>query len=65
MVENGVNPEDLLGRKFGHHVNFWSTSGRKLTQRVDLGDQHQMALELGPAHDPAKACCHELAVCGR
>jgi len=65
MVENGVNPEDLLGRKFGHHVNFWSTSGRKLTQSVDLGDQHQMALELGPAHDPAKACCHELAVCGR
>ena len=22
MIENGVNPEDLLGRKFGHHVNF-------------------------------------------
>jgi len=55
MVENGVNPEDLLGRKFGHHVNFWSMSGRKLTQRVDLGDQHQMVLELRPAHDPAKA----------
>jgi selenium-binding protein 1 len=30
-------------------------SGRKLTQRVDLGDQHQMVLELRPAHDPAKA----------
>ena len=55
MVENGVNPEDLLGRKFGHHVNFWSMSDRKLTQRVDLGDQHQMVLELRPAHDPAKA----------
>ncbi len=55
MIENGVNPEDLLGRKFGHHVNFWSMSERKLTQRVDLGDQHQMVLELRPAHDPAKA----------
>ena len=22
MIENGLNPEDLLGRKFGHHVNF-------------------------------------------
>ncbi len=38
MIENGLNPEDLLGRKFGHHVNFWSMSERKLTQRVDLGD---------------------------
>jgi selenium-binding protein 1 len=55
MIEHGVNPEDLLGRKFGHHVNFWSMSERKLTQRVDLGDQHQMVLELRPAHDPAKA----------
>ena len=55
MVENGLNPEDLLGRKFGHHLNFWSMSGRKLTQRIDLGDQHQMVLELRPAHDPSKA----------
>jgi selenium-binding protein 1 len=55
MFENGLNPEDLLGRKFGHHLNFWSMSQRKLVQRVDLGDQHQMVLELRPAHDPAKA----------
>jgi selenium-binding protein 1 len=55
MIENGLNPEDLLGRKFGHHLNFWSMSERKLTQRIDLGDAHQMVLELRPAHDPAKA----------
>jgi methanethiol oxidase len=54
MIENGLNPEDLLGRKFGHHLNFWSLSGRRLVQRVDLGDQHQMVLELRPAHDPSK-----------
>ena len=24
MIENGLNPEDLLGRRFGHHLNFWS-----------------------------------------
>jgi selenium-binding protein 1 len=54
MVENGLDPEDLLGRRFGHHLNFWSMSERKLTQRVDLGDQHQMVLELRPAHDPSK-----------
>ena len=38
MIENGLNPEDLLGRRFGHHLNFWSMSERTLTQRIDLGD---------------------------
>jgi methanethiol oxidase len=55
MVENGLDPEDLMGRRFGHHLNFWSMSERKLTQRVDLGDAHQMVFEVRPAHDPAKA----------
>ena len=55
MFEDGLNPEDLLGRKFGHHLNFWSMSERRLTQRIDLGDQHQLVFELRPAHDPAKA----------
>jgi selenium-binding protein 1 len=55
MIENGLDPEDLLGRRFGHHLNFWSMSGRTLTQRIDLGDEHQMVLEVRPAHDPAKA----------
>ena len=54
MIENGLDPEDLLGRKFGHHLNFWSMSERKLKQRIDLGDQHQMTLELRPAHDPSQ-----------
>jgi selenium-binding protein 1 len=55
MAENGLDPEDLLGRRFGHHLNFWSMSERKLIQRVDLGDAHQMVFEVRPAHDPAKA----------
>ncbi len=55
MIENGLDPADLVGRRFGHHLNFWSMSERKLTQRVDLGDEHQMVLELRPAHDPSKA----------
>jgi methanethiol oxidase len=54
MIENGLSPEDLLGRKFGHHLNFWSMSARALTQRIDLGDDQQMVLELRPAHDPSK-----------
>jgi methanethiol oxidase len=55
MFENGLDPEDLLGRRFGHHINFWKLSEGRLTQRVDLGDEHQMVLELRPAHDPRKA----------
>jgi selenium-binding protein 1 len=55
MLENGLDPEDLLGRRFGHHLNFWSMSERMLTQRIDLGDQYQMVLELRPAHNPAQA----------
>jgi len=54
MIENGLDPEDLLGRRFGHHINFWTLSEGKLVQRVDLGDEHQMVLELRPAHDPRK-----------
>jgi selenium-binding protein 1 len=55
MIEHGLDPEDLLGRRFGHHLNFWSMSQRTLTQRVDLGDAHQLVFEVRPAHDPAKA----------
>ena len=54
MIEDGLNPEDLLGRRFGHHLDFWSLSEGKLLQRIDLGDEHQMVLELRPAHDPRK-----------
>jgi selenium-binding protein 1 len=54
MIESGLNPEDLLGRRFGHHLDFWSMSERRLVQRVDLGDEHQMVLEVRPAHDPRK-----------
>jgi methanethiol oxidase len=54
MFENGLNPEDLLGRRFGHHLNFWSLSEGKLLRRIDLGDENQMVLELRPAHDPRK-----------
>src|SRR5215207_5494755 len=53
--ERVENPDDLLGRRFGHHLNFWSLSEGELIQRVVLGDEHQMVLELRPAHDPRKA----------
>jgi len=54
MMEDGIVPELLLGRKYGHRLHFWDMTARRHVQTVDLGDQHQMALELRPAHDPAK-----------
>jgi selenium-binding protein 1 len=52
MIEDGVNADLLLGRKYGHALHFWDLRKRRHLQRVDLGDEHQMVLELRPAHDP-------------
>ncbi len=54
MIEDGIVPELLLGRKYGHRLHFWDMQTRRRTQSVDLGDEHQMVLELRPAHDPTK-----------
>lgn len=55
MVEGGVVPELLLGKKYGHRLHVWDLRRRRHVQELDLGDEHQMALELRPAHDPTKA----------
>ncbi|MET9296914.1 selenium-binding protein SBP56-related protein [Streptomyces sp. NPDC003077] len=52
MVENGVDPELLLARKYGHALHFWDLETGRHVQRAELGDEHQMVLELRPAHDP-------------
>jgi selenium-binding protein 1 len=54
MIEDGVVGELLLGRKYGHSLHFWDLRKRKHVQTVDLGDEHQMVLELRPAHDPTR-----------
>ena len=54
MIEDGVVPELLLGRKYGHRLHFWDLRRRRHVQTVDLGDEYQMVLELRPAHDPTK-----------
>jgi selenium-binding protein 1 len=54
MIENGIDPELLLGRKYGHRLHFWDLAKRTLVQSVDLGDQYQMPLELRPAHNPTR-----------
>jgi methanethiol oxidase len=54
MVENGVNPELLLGGKYGHSLHIWDLRKRRHLQSLDLGAEQQMVLELRPAHDPTK-----------
>ena len=54
QYENGVVPEDLLSNKYGHHVHFWDLRARRNVQTIDLGANHQMVLEVRPAHDPVR-----------
>jgi len=54
MIEAGLNPDLLLGKKYGHHLHVWDLRRRRHVQALDIGDQHQLALELRPAHDPTK-----------
>jgi methanethiol oxidase len=55
MVGSGVQPDLLLDGQYGHRLHFWDLRKRHLAQTLDLGKEHQMALELRPAHDPTKA----------
>jgi len=55
MVKDGVNPELLLGGKYGHALHVWDLKTRRHLQTLDLGAEQQMVLELRPAHNPQRA----------
>jgi len=55
MVEDGLVGELLLGNRYGHRLHVWDLNSRRHVQEIDLGPEHQMVLELRPAHDPSKA----------
>ncbi len=54
MIEAGVNPELLLGGKYGHQLHVWDLKTRRHTEALELGPENQMVLELRPSHDPNK-----------
>ena len=54
QFENGLVAEDLLANRYGHRLHFWDLRNHRHLQTVDLGANHQMALEVRPAHDPAR-----------
>src|SRR5262245_59027190 len=55
MVKNGVNPELLLGGKYGSSLHVWDLRRRRHVQELNLGAEQQMVLEVRPAHDPTRA----------
>jgi selenium-binding protein 1 len=55
MVENGLVPEKLLAAEYGHALHIWDLRKRRHQQVLDLGAEHQMVLELRPAHNPQRA----------
>jgi methanethiol oxidase len=55
MVKDGVNPELLLGGKYGHQLHVWDLKSRRHRQAIDLGAEQQMVLELRPAHNPRRS----------
>jgi methanethiol oxidase len=55
MVKAGVNPDLLLGGKYGSKLHVWDLRRRRHIQEIDLGAEQQMVLELRPAHNPTRA----------
>jgi selenium-binding protein 1 len=55
MVRNGLVPELLLGGKYGNSIHAWDLRKGTHQQKLELGPQYQMTLELRPARDPRKA----------
>ena len=55
MFENGIVLDRLVKGDYGHRLHMWDLRKRRHLQEIDLGAEHQMALELRPAHDPTKA----------
>jgi methanethiol oxidase len=55
MVKDGVNPELLLGGKYGNALHVWDLKRRTHVKKLDLGAEQQMVLELRPAHNPRRS----------
>ena len=55
MVKNGVDPTLLLAGKYGNALHVWDMRKRTHLQKLELGAEQQMVLELRPAHDPRRS----------
>jgi methanethiol oxidase len=55
MVNRGVDPALLLAGKYGSALHVWDMRRHAHLQKLDLGAEQQMVLELRPAHDPRRS----------
>jgi methanethiol oxidase len=54
IIENGLDLDALLQKRYGQHVHFWDLRKRRHQTRLRAGEDDQITLELRPAHDPTK-----------
>jgi selenium-binding protein 1 len=54
MVENGLDLDALVNRRYGRAVHIFDLRRRRHVQRLEVGPDDQMVLELRPAHDPRR-----------
>jgi selenium-binding protein 1 len=55
MVENGLDPELLMAKRYGRQIHMWDLRRQKHLQALSVGEDDQITLELRPAHDPRKS----------
>jgi selenium-binding protein 1 len=51
-VKRGFKLEDVQAGKYGHQLNFWDWSNRRIAQSIDLGEGGLIPLEVRFYHDP-------------
>ena len=54
IVENGLDLEALTNKRYGQAIHIWDLRRRRHLQRLPVGEDDQMVLELRPAHNPTK-----------
>jgi selenium-binding protein 1 len=54
MIESGLQPDLLLGGKYGRRIHIWDLRRRRHLKALDLGEEQQLVLELRAAHDPTR-----------
>ena len=53
--QSGFHMNDVLNNRYGHSLNVWDWSSRKLLQTIDLGPEGLMPLEIRFLHEPSAA----------
>lgn len=51
-LSTGFNPKHVEDGLYGRHLNVWNWTSRELTQRIDLGPDGIIPLEIRFLHDP-------------